>query len=215
MTKAYASCSMEIGLFPLGLVLLPTEQVPLHIFEPRYRELIEECVTGEEPFGLVYVDDDGVREVGTLATVVEVTDRFDDGRLNVVVEGGERIRLVELTEGRSFQTGNVELVADRDDPAPQEDVERALALFKKLVELTGADVELPVEELDPPSYTIGSRFELAAELKLELLEETSERVRLRRLCEILETVATAVTRQKEIGERARRNGHVSVTSDGD
>lgn len=187
--------------------------MPLHIFEPRYRELIAECVADDDPFGLVYADEDGLREVGTLATVVEVTDRFDDGRLNVVVEGGERFRLVELTDGRSFQTGTVEVVADRDDPAPQEDVERALALFARLVELTGADIELPAEALDPASYTIGSRFELAAELKLELLEETSERVRLRRLCEILETVATAVTRQKEIGERAQRNGHVSVTNE--
>ena len=201
----------EIGLFPLGLVLLPTEQVPLHIFEPRYRELIAECLETEGPFGLVYADEDGVRQVGTLATVVEVTDRFEDGRLNVVVEGGERFRLIELTEGRSFQTGTIEPVADRDDPAPREDVEHALALFARLVELTGADVELPAEELDPPSYSIGSRFELAAELKLELLEETSERLRLRRLCEILETVATAVTRQREIAERAQRNGHVETS----
>ncbi|MBA2293581.1 MAG: LON peptidase substrate-binding domain-containing protein [Actinobacteria bacterium] len=202
---------MEVGLFPLGLVLLPTEQVPLHIFEPRYRELIAECLDSDEPFGLVYADEDGVRQVGTLATVVEVTDRFEDGRLNVVVEGGERFRLLELTEGRSFQTGTIEPLADRDDPAPKEDVERAIALFGRLVELTGADVELSVEELEPPSYTIGSRFELASELKLELLEETSERVRLRRLCEILETVATAVIRQREIAERAAKNGHVETS----
>ena len=86
----------EIGLFPLGLVLLPTEQVPLHIFEPRYRELITECLDQDEPFGLVFADDDGLRRVGTLASVVEVTDRFDDGRLNVVVEGGVSGWYVEL-----------------------------------------------------------------------------------------------------------------------
>ena len=62
----------EIGLFPLGLVLLPTEQVPLHIFEPRYRELIDECLEQGTPFGLVYADDDGIRQVGTLAIVTEV-----------------------------------------------------------------------------------------------------------------------------------------------
>ena len=111
----------EIGLFPLGLVLLPTEQVPLHIFEPRYRELITECVDEERPFGLVYADDDGIRQVGTLATVVEVTDRFEDGRLNIVVEGGDRFKLLELTEGRSFQTGTVEPVVDRDDPPSPDD----------------------------------------------------------------------------------------------
>ena len=107
----------EIGLFPLGLVLLPTEQVPLHIFEPRYRELIAECLENEQPFGLVYADDDGLRRTGTLASVVEVVDELEDGRLNIVVEGRDRFRLVELTDGRSFHTGTIELFDDVDDPA--------------------------------------------------------------------------------------------------
>lgn len=199
---------MEVGLFPLGLVLLPTEQVPLHIFEPRYRELIGECIDNEEPFGLVYADDDGVRRIGTLATVVEVTDRFDDGRLNIVVEGGGRFRLDELTEGRSFHTGTIEPISDRDDPPSPDDVRRGVELFSKLVELTGADVEVPDETLEQPSFALASRFELAAELKLELLEETSERVRLLRLCEILETVAENVERQREVAAVAQRNGRV-------
>ena len=62
----------EIGLFPLGLVLLPTEHVPLHIFEPRYRELVGESLEQGTPFGVVYADDDGLRQVGTLASVTEV-----------------------------------------------------------------------------------------------------------------------------------------------
>jgi Lon protease-like protein len=201
---------MEVGLFPLGLVLLPTEQVPLHIFEPRYRELIGECLERGEPFGLVFADDDGVRRVGTLASVVEVTDRFDDGRLNIVVEGGERFRLVELTDGRSFHTGTIEPLDDVDDPPADEDVERALAVFRRLVELTGAEVEVPTEVTGQPSFEIGSRFELAPELKLELLEESRERVRLVRLCEILEALATVVERQREIAELASRNGRVKA-----
>jgi Lon protease-like protein len=202
----------EIGLFPLGLVLLPTEQVPLHIFEPRYQELIGECVENEQPFGLIYADDDGLRQVGTLATIVEVTDRFDDGRLNIVVEGGERFRLAELTEGRSFHTGTIEPIDDRDDPPAPTDVKRGVELFAKLVELTGADVEVPDESVERPSFALASRFELAADIKLELLEETSERVRLVRLCEILETVAAAVERQREIAEKASKNGHVKPSS---
>jgi Lon protease-like protein len=197
---------MEIGLFPLGLVLLPTEQVPLHIFEPRYRELIAECLDAEQPFGLVYADDDGLRRIGTLATVVEVTDRFEDGRMNVVVEGGERFRLVDLTDGRSFHTGNVETLKDDDDPPPPADVERALAVFRRLVDLTGAEVEVPTDVTTQPSFEIGSRFELAPELKLELLEEVSERRRLVRLCEILETIAAAVERQREVAALAQTNG---------
>ncbi|MCZ7589382.1 MAG: LON peptidase substrate-binding domain-containing protein [Gaiella sp.] len=198
---------MEIGLFPLGIVLLPTEQVPLHIFEPRYRELIAECLDNGKPFGLVYADDDGLRRTGTLASVVEVVERFDDGRLNIVVEGGERFRLLELTDGRSFHTGTVEPLADSGEAADPEDVTRGIRLFARLVELTGAEVEVPVDELEQPSFSLASRFELAPELKLELLEEESERVRLKRLCEILETVAAAVERQRETAELASRNGH--------
>ena len=198
----------EIGLFPLGLVLLPTEQVPLHIFEPRYRELITECLDEGEPFGLVFADDDGLRRVGTLASVVEVTDRFDDGRLNVVVEGGERFRLVELTDGRTFHTGTIEPLGDlENDPPSAEEVERATAVFSRLVQLTGAEVEPPDVESEQPSFSIAARFELAPDLKLELLEETSERQRLVRLCEILESAAASVERQREIGELAQTNGH--------
>ena len=152
---------MEIGLFPLGLVLLPTEQVPLHIFEPRYRELIAECLEANQPFGLVYADDDGLRRTGTLASVVEVTERFDDGRLNIVVEGGGRFHLVELTDGRSFHTGTIEAIQDSDDPPSAEDLKRGLGLFSRLVELTGADVEVPAETLEQPSFRLASRFELA------------------------------------------------------
>jgi ATP-dependent Lon protease len=197
----------EIGLFPLGLVLLPTEQVPLHIFEPRYRELIGECLDAGEPFGLVFADDDGLRRIGTLASVVEVTDRFDDGRLNVVVEGGERFRLVELTEGRSFHTGTIEPLGDLEDPPRPAEVDRAVTVFSRLVELTGAEVEPPDLEGGQPSFAIAARFELAPELKLELLEQTSERRRLVRLCEILETAAASVERQRAIAELAQTNGH--------
>jgi Lon protease-like protein len=197
-----------LGLFPLGMVLLPTEQVPLHIFEPRYRELIGECLEQEAPFGLVYADDDGMREIGTLATVSEVTERFPDGRLTIVVEGGERFRVLELTEGRSFHTGEVELLEDQHDPPDDADAERALELFGRLLELTGADVDAPLADAPQLSFAVAGRFDFSPDLKQELLEATSERVRLRRLCELLAAAAETVERQKEIAARAQTNGKV-------
>lgn len=198
----------EIGLFPLGLVLLPTEQVPLHIFEPRYRELIGESLELEAPFGVVYADEDGLRQIGTLATVTEVTERFADGRLNILIEGGERFRLLELTEGRAFVTGRVEPVADQHDPAEPADIERALALFVRLVELTSSDVQPPAAEVPELSFAIAGRFDFSPDLKQELLDESSERVRLVRLCELLAIAADTVERQKEIASRAQGNGKV-------
>ena len=198
----------ELGLFPLGLVLLPTERVPLHIFEPRYRELIEESLEQDVPFGVVFADEDGLRQIGTLATVTEVTERFEDGRLNILVEGGERFRLLELTEGRTFVTGRVELVDDQHDPAEPGDIERALTLFARLVELTSSAVEAPATETPELSFAIAGCFDFSPDLKQELLDESSERVRLVRLCELLAIAAETVERQQKIALRAQTNGKV-------
>ncbi len=203
----------EIGLFPLGIVLLPTEQIPLHIFEERYKELIGECLDQDEEFGLVLADDDGIRPVGTRAAVIEVTERLDDGRLNIVIEGRERFRLRELTEGRSFHTGDVEAIEDQDDPAEAADVEEALRLFAKLLELTGTDVETPEAEHPLLSFAIAARFELAPEIKQQLLQITSERERMKRVCEILAGAAETVERQREIAARAQRNGRAHPPGD--
>jgi Lon protease-like protein len=199
---------LELGLFPLGIVLLPTEQIPLHIFEDRYQELIGECLAEEREFGLIYADEDGLREIGTRASVTQVLDRFEDGRLNVIVEGRERFRLLELTDGRTFQTGLVEPLEEPDDPAESADAERALELFHKLVELTGAEVEEPAAGTEFLSFELAGRFEFAPELKQRLLQITSERERVKVLADLLEGAAQAVEREQEIAERAASNGKV-------
>lgn len=199
----------EIGLFPLELVLLPTEQAPLHIFEPRYRELIGECLETGDEFGLILEDEQGLRAIGTHAAVTEVLTRFPDGRLNVVVEGRERFRLLRETEGRAYRTAEVEPFGDADTaPAEAADTARADELFRMLVELTGAEVDPPEQGLEPRSFALAARFELAAATKQELLEQGSERVRMRRLCELLERAARAVERERAIAARAATNGKV-------
>jgi Lon protease-like protein len=196
----------ELGLFPLGLVLLPGERMPLHIFEPRYKELIGECLAEERPFGIVLADDSGLHEVGTEASVIEVLERFDDGRLNIVVEGGERFRVVELTSGRAFQTGEVEEVADEDVEVDQEDAAKALGLFQELRELVGSDVEEP-EPGDPAlSFALASRVDFGLDPKQRLLELTSEAERLTLVIELLEGALTAVREEQTRRELASRNG---------
>src|SRR5215211_3621833 len=123
------------------MVLLPAERVPLHVFEPRYRELISECLEQEREFGLVFSDDDGMRRIGTRAAVVEVLERFDDGRFNVLVEGRERFELQALTSGRSFDTGEVEPLVDEDaDDAGGEQLDRAVGLLRRVAELAESDL---------------------------------------------------------------------------
>jgi Lon protease-like protein len=200
----------ELGLFPLGVVLLPTEQLPLHIFEERYKELIGECLERSGEFGLVYADDDGLRDIGTRARVTEVLTRFEDGRLNILVEGGERFRLTELTDGRSFNTGLVVPIEDEDDPADPVAVDEALRLFGLLREVTESDVEAPARELGQLSFALAGKVEIAVDDKLGLLAETSERVRMEVVQELLATALLTAQRVRRAAERASTNGKVDL-----
>ena len=192
-------------------MLLPTERIPLHIFEPRYRELIGECLETGREFGLVLADDDGLREVGTRAAVTHVLERFDDGRMNVVVEGRERFRVVELTEGRSFQTAEVEPVVDEEAAPEDVDVERTIGLVRRLGELAGADVEDLEVTTDIPSFELAGRVAFEPGLKQQLLELRSEPERLVRLGQLLEDAARALELQQESAKIAATNGRVGRT----
>ena len=200
----------ELGLFPLKLVLFPTERIPLHIFEPRYKELIGECLEAESEFGLVLADEDGTRSVGTRAAVVHVLEVFDDGRLNILVEGRERFRIVVETDGRSFRTGEVEPVEDEDDPPATSEIDRALEVFGQLVEVT------ETEEVDEPdrssgvlSFELAARVDFGPELKQEILELRSERERLIRLADLFDVVVQGLKLEKDVRERASGNGKVN------
>jgi Lon protease-like protein len=195
----------ELGLFPLGIVLVPGERVPLHIFEPRYRELIGECLSEERELGLLYADEEGPREVGTRAAVAGVLRRYADGRLDVVVEGRERFRLVEETSGRSFRTARVEPVEDEVEEPDARGRELALELYRRVAELAGADAEdLGAAEL--LSFELAARVGLAPAAKQDLLERRSERERLELVVELLERAARAVAERREQQASAARNG---------
>jgi len=200
----------EIGLFPLDLVLVPSERVPLHIFEPRYRELVGECVAEDGVFGIVLEDEDGRRDIGTFAAVVDVVHTFDDGRMNIVVEGRERFSVTKWTEGRSYPTGTVEALEDIDDTrADPTDVERALNLFGKLAEVASADVEEPAGTSGSLAFEIAAHVDFGTTPKQDLLELRSERDRLHRLVELLDAALATMTREREIKERAATNGRVT------
>jgi Lon protease-like protein len=196
----------EIGLFPLGIVLLPTERVPLHVFEPRYRELVGECLETDGEFGLLYADEDGVREVGTMARVAEVLERFDDGRLNVLVEGRRRFRVERLTRGRSFMTAAVEPVDDAVDAVDADTSSRAAGAFRALAALAGVEAEDPDEGSPQLSFELAAQVELVPDAKQRLLESISEQERLELVAELLDAVRHTLIATRELGDRAKRNG---------
>jgi ATP-dependent Lon protease len=199
----------ELGLFPLPIVLVPTERIPLHIFEPRYLELIGECHESQSEFGLVLATGDGaVHEIGTRASVLELFE-LEDGRLNIVVEGGDRFRLLELTDGRSFRTGVVEPVADDDDPPDAATADKALALFRELARVAESEVEVPAADSELLDFELAARVDFGVEAKQELLASTSPRLRMARLVELFELSIEAMRQERRLRELAGRNGKVS------
>ena len=199
----------EIGLFPLGLVLLPGERVPLHIFEPRYRELIGECLDEDREFGLVLGGESSVEEIGTTAAVVAVIDRFEDGRLNIVVEGRERFRILAETSGRSFRTARVEPLPDSEDAPPaEEDVERCVAAYRGVVEAADEELVEPDPGFEGLAYWLAARVDFGPEIKQELLELTSERERIARVGSLLARARVTLAWARTARERAPGNGRV-------
>jgi Lon protease-like protein len=196
----------EIGLFPLGIVLLPTEFVPLHIFEDRYKELIGECLELGTEFGLVYADEDGVRDTGTRARVAEVLEEFDDGRLNIAVEGTERFHVTKLTRGRSFMTAEVEPVDEEWTEPDSDAVERALAAFRALATAVEAEPEEPEASSPRLAFELAANVELAPDSKQQLLELHSEQARLVLVADLLDAALAALLAARELDKRAKTNG---------
>ena len=204
--RAYPVAMEEIGLFPLGIVLLPTERVPLHIFEPRYLELIGECIEHDREFGLVLADEEGVREIGTRARVTEMIERFDDGRMNVVVQGGDRFRVAQVTHGRSFTTATVEPVSDDGGLVSGDTAARAAGSFRALAAIAGVETGEIDESTPELSFSLAGQVELAVDAKQRLLESRSEEERLELVVSLLDAARTALIATVELGARAKRNG---------
>jgi Lon protease-like protein len=203
----------RLGLFPLPLVLVPTERVPLHIFEPRYRELIGRCIERDEEFGvLLQRQDGGAPTVGTRAAVVDVLRRLPDGRLHIAVEGGERFRVLEVHHDRAFLEGTTEPVEDVDDPPADDDVASVLALFARLQETVGSTLEPPSATSPRLDFEIVSRVDFGTSEKQELLELISPRRRYARLVELLERALEALTLERDVMRSAASNGKVTPLS---
>jgi ATP-dependent Lon protease len=203
----------RLGLFPLPIVLVPTERVPLHIFEPRYRELVGECIERGDEFGILLHQAPGaMMRIGTRAAVSEVLRMLPDGRMHIAVEGGERFRLVEMHDDRSFLTGTVETVVDDDDPPDENDVDRVLAFFGQLQETVGSTREPPRRDAPMLDFEIVARVDFGATEKQELLELSSPRTRYGRLVELLERALEVLTYERAIQQSAAGNGKVPPLS---
>ncbi|HEY7267197.1 MAG TPA: LON peptidase substrate-binding domain-containing protein [Solirubrobacterales bacterium] len=201
---------LELPIFELPLVLLPGEQVPLHIFEERYKRMVGTALEQGEPFGIVLRDDEGARSIGCTARVDDVLERFDDGRMNIVVSGEAPFKVLDRFESSEYPTGEVELMAEDDAPPPidEEAASAAREAFAELAERATGERPEP-EELDGASaYSIAARIELPPDTKQRLLETRDEDERMTVLANALGAVGKALERAEEAAERASGNGKV-------
>jgi Lon protease-like protein len=205
--------SIGFPLFPLGIVALPSESVPLHIFEDRYLRMIEQCLTGapgslERQFGIVWLSDEELKEVGCACEIEKALERMDDGRLNVLTRGTRPFRLLERLEDLPYPAGVVEFLADTEEELDPEAAAAAGELYRELVR-QATDRTLEESELgEMDAYRMAATVEFSPEAKQQLLELRSENERLRLLGILLSNALERLELVERAQARARSNGKV-------
>jgi Lon protease-like protein len=204
-----------IGLFPLAVVVLPGEVLPLHIFEPRYTRLIGEVRASGDEFGIVLQRDDAVAECGCTVRLIEVLEEFEDGRLNILVEGRRRFRLFEIItpadEAEECLRARVVYFDDLvEDEEPGDVVEgirdRAISLFSRMLRLMGVETPRPPGGDQPLSFRLVAAVDLGVDVKQQLLELTSEAERLSTTITVMESLIPRLELRRRREEAIRGNG---------
>jgi Lon protease-like protein len=196
-------------LFPLGLVLLPEEVVPLHIFEERYKQMIGECIEEEREFGIVWLSDDGLKDIGCTAEIAQLLELMEDGRMNVLVRGATPFRLMRRIEELPYPAGDIELL-DEDGPAEADAAVAAEARerYAQLVERL-TDSRPDADQLAGlGAYDMAATIDFALDAKQALLEARSEDERMRMIGELFTNTMKRLDLVERAGERAQSNGKV-------
>ena len=197
-----------LPLFPLELVLLPGTPLPLHIFEPRYKEMIKECLAADAPFGVVRALEEGIAEIGCTAEIITVTKEYPDGRLDLICEGRKRFEVLEVNRDRSFLQAEVLIVPDEPAPAAQDERAKAVQLHLEILSLAGAVQDLSAADQNALSFYLAGSLPLDLDFKQQLLGMGSEAQRIEAVAKYLETILPKLRRAARAREKAGGNGHV-------
>jgi Lon protease-like protein len=198
----------DFPLFPLGIVALPTEAVPLHIFEERYRTMVAECLETGSEFGIVWAADDGLRQIGCACEIAEVLERHEDGRLDILTRGTRPFRLVEANDDLPYPSGTVEWLDDKAEARDDATAQAAHQAYATLVqEATDAEPERDrVDAMD--AYAMAATVDFGLEAKQGLLGLRSENARLRLVTRLLRAALKRLDFIERAQARARSNGKV-------
>jgi Lon protease-like protein len=198
----------DFPIFPLGLVALPHEYVPLHIFEPRYRTMFAECLERDSEFGIVWATEDGPRATGCACEITKVLERMEDGRLNVLTRGTRPFRIVAEQDDLPYPAATVEFLEDKLEVADVGVSDAARAAYADLV-VQATDNEPDDEELaTKTAYEMAATVDFGLDAKQGLLDLRSENARLRLATRLFKAAVKRLDFVERAQARARSNGKV-------
>jgi Lon protease-like protein len=200
---------MKIPLFPLEVVLFPEAALPLHIFEDRYREMVNECLAEKIAFGVVCAQRTGLAVVGCMAEIVRVLEKYPDGRMDILCQGSRRFEIENLDNSRSFLQAEVDFLEDDGAPATRSMREECTALHFEVLELMGGEGSHQSFDLDEPvAFRLASASPADLSFRIELLALRSDAERTKKLIHFYRAMLPKLRRGVQASAMAGRNGHV-------
>ena len=201
----------DFPLFPLGMVALPSELVPLHIFEERYKTMMARVLEEGSEFGIVWLSDDGLRTIGCACEVAEVLERLPDGRLNLIARGTRAFRIESRQDELAYPAGTVEFLDDHTEEVDAEAAEAAHAAYAELVEQATDRAPQPDQVAAMSAYEMAATVEFGLDAKQGLLDLRSESARLRLVTRLFRAAIKRLDYVERAQARARSNGKVSFS----
>ena len=200
---------VRLPLFPLNVVLLPGADMPLHIFEPRYRQMVRDCLETKSPFGMLLALPNGMAGTGCTAEILEVTDRYEDGRCDILAIGREPFRVVELFSDEPLLRGEVDFLEDGALPVNPRVSRELIELYETCHTLIFDDYPRDCDEAAKTeiSYRIACKLPMDLLWKQRVLELRSEAERQERLVAYLREWAPHLQKEDNLRTRAVGDGH--------
>ncbi|WP_460621339.1 LON peptidase substrate-binding domain-containing protein [Hymenobacter tenuis] len=198
-----------LALFPLNLVVFPGEKLNLHIFEPRYRQLVHDCLQENISFGIPPYINNGVSTLGTEMRLISVVNNYPNGEMDIKTRAVGLFRIEEFyreAPGKLYAGAEVESVADDNTPDPALRT-RIHALVQELYELLGLRRLLLELAPDFRVYDIAHHLGMSTEQEFQLLEAATEQERQQLILDHLLHVLPVLQETEKLKERVRLNGH--------
>jgi Lon protease-like protein len=196
-----------LPLFPLEIVVFPSAPLPLHIFEPRYKEMIGECLTQDRPFGMVRAKENALSAIGCSARIVTVIRKYEDGRLDIAAEGAQRFEIIQVNQERSFLQAEVAFFEDETSTVSKNAADAVIQLHEQLFAVLGQTVEIE-RDADFLSFHLAQDLPVDLDFKQTLLEMKSEAERIETLTEYYRATIPKIETSLRVRQRASGNGHV-------